>query len=118
EADDAFAACAGDAELGELTGARRGDPLRRRRQAVQLGERRSDRLAERSGEAAGDGGRGLHGNLLTENGAQAHLESVERARNPHAPIGFYQRAQDLVAGEMSGYDFGTGVQIEQIAHAV
>ena len=55
--------------------------------------------------------------LLAEDGAHAHLERVDRARDPHAAARADQRSQRPVAGERGVDDGRLGVEIEEPAHA-
>ena len=67
-------------------------------------------------EASGEGGRAAHRDLLSEYGAHAHLEGVDRARYPYAAARPHQRSQRPVAREGRVDDGGLGVEIEQPAH--
>src|SRR6478735_8357580 len=84
----------------------------------QLCVRRVDGLAERGGEAAGDRGRRLHGDLLAENCASRQLESVEGAGNAEAWPGGNGAGEHGVAREMSGNEIGKRVQVEEMAQTL
>ena len=90
-----------------------GDAGRHRRQAIQLRERRHDRLAKRLDEPAGDGRRRFHRHLLSENRAQTHLESVEGARHAHAGVRLDRRGEARVLAQMLGDQVRSRVEIEQ-----
>ena len=102
-----------DAEPGDVVDARQRHAGRRRRQPMQLGKRRHDRIAERLDEAAGDGGGGFHGHLLPEDRPQAHLEPVEGSGHAQAGVALDGAGESRIPGQVLRDHVRPGVEIEQ-----
>ena len=71
-----------------------------RRESRQLRKRCPNFLTERFGQTAGDRRRGFHGDLLPENRADRHFETVKRAGHAQAGILRYAFLQELVFHQM------------------
>lgn len=56
--------------------------------------------------------------MLTEDGAEAELKTIEGTGDAESGVGFGQWAEQRVACEMAGDEFGAGVEVEEIADAV
>ena len=108
--DDASAARGDDAVPGDVVDAGGRHARRRRGEAIQLRQRRGDRFAERLDEPAGDGGGGFHRDLLAEDRAQPHLESVERAGHPQPGVRLDGRGEARVPAQMPRDQVGARVR--------
>ena len=111
--DDAPGAGGDDAQSCDVIDAQRRYPCRHRCESIQRRKWRDDRFAKRLHEPAGDRRRGSDGHLLTEDCAQAHLESVEGSGHPQTRIGLDGRRQVGIFAEMLRDQIGPRVEIEQ-----
>ncbi len=73
------------------------------------------RLAEALDQAPGDGHRGLHRDLLADDGAHRLFEGIEGHRQAQSRIGGHQRAEQGIPGEMPGDGGRVAVQVEHPA---
>ncbi len=93
-----------------------GDRPRGGKQHLQPDRSLCQRLAETLHQAAGDGHRRLHRDLLADHRAHGLLERVVRRRQTQAGLCRDQRAECRVAGEMRRDRLWVGIQVEHLAH--
>ena len=104
-----------DSEFRDVSYAGFGNARGERRESCKLWKRRPDFLTKRFGETACDRRGGFHCDLLSENRANSHFETVKRAGHTQTGILRHAFLQKLIFHQMRRDQIRPGREVEQVA---